>query len=1009
MTRTQLRNGASMAAVSIAILASHSTAFAAAAAAGPAAPTVEEVVVTGSHIVGTPENTALPVTVLSADTLKKQGSPTIVEMIKELPESSGVIGESNQFSAGAGRGQGAYGQSTINLRGLGSERTLVLFNGHRLPLANAFAVDTAMLPLSAIGRVEVLKDGAAATYGSDAIAGVVNFITKTNVNGLEAGGDYRFIGGSKGGDYRLDATWGHTFDNWNVMLSAGFQHRSELPIANKSWAHQPYDNNPEGGWTGGGNPEAFIPAAANGAGVLVPIAGSRIDLGCTGLGGQLTGKNLNAAPLIPYNTCRLQYSVWDNLEEETNSFQTYGEANFKLGGSHKLHIEAAYSFTDLPFFKSSPSYVTTRFVPSTVLPANDTYSPIFAPGTSPSASFYYYVPITNPGFAAYSAANPGQFPAGTQGAFLPVGGFRPFLAGGDPQYNYAHGVGGRYWHDQINVSATLKGDVTRDIHYETSLTWGQYRYFGQGQDSLTDRLELALRGLGGPGCDYRTGTPGVGNCQWLNPFSNAIPAAPKQGLTNPGYVSSLANSASLADWLMPSQTARTRSSEFEGDFALNGKLPWDLWGGPIGWAAGGQWRHNHYVTNYSLWGNAVLAPCSDSALPGGSNQCVPATGANVFGPVSNPVDLTQDIFAGFVELNLPVTKTLNVDLSGRYEDYGSHGGSTFNPQARAKWQVVPMFAVRGSIGSTFRAPPQGYLIPDPSTSLNNVNGTYIPVSVVGNPALQPETALTYSFGGIFELGHFRATVDYWDYDFKKVLTSEPLTSVVNQVTVANCNSTDPNLQAFLASHFVFSSPNCDPAKIVAVSLLRINGPSITTNGVDFNTSYRFDNVVGGRLTVGVLGSYVNEYSVSAYKIGTVQIAGFNAAGHFNFGTVAYPIPKWKGQLFLDYDIAGVNVRYTARYTDSYTDDNRPQLFGFTASYVTPTNPSGIVTRGQTISSQVVHDISVQVPLKWNSQLTLTVTNLLDSDPPFARTEVNYDALTADPLGRTVKIGVRKTF
>jgi iron complex outermembrane receptor protein len=1032
MSRTQLLGGACLAVcATVSLMARPAIAAAAAAVAPSIGAEVSEVVVTGSHIVGTPENTALPVTVLSAETLQKQGAPSIVELIKDLPESSGVLGESNQFTAGAGRGQGAYGESNINLRGLGSERTLVLFNGHRLPLANAYAVDTAVIPLSAIGRVEVLKDGAAATYGSDAIGGVVNFITKTNVDGFEFGGDYRFIDGSLGGDYRVDGTWGHVADRWNVMVSVGFQHRSELPVTNKPFSNQSYDANPEGGWTGGGNPEAFSPLGLNGAGQYTPLGTSRLDLGCTALGGQLTApKPANASPLLPWTSCRGQFSIWDNLEEETNSVQVYAEVNYKIGGSHKLHIEGSYSFTDLPFFKSSPSYVTTRFVPTTVLPANYVpgVSSFFAPGTSPLASINYFVPATNPGFAAYLAANPGQFPAGTTGANLAVGGFRPYLADGNPSYNYAHGVGGRYWHEQINLSATLKGDVTNDIHYEGALTWGQYRYYGAGRDELTDRLELALRGLGGPNCDYKTGTPGVGGCMWLNPFSNAIPGAPRRATrdpslaTNPGFVPSLANTAELADWLMPVQSANTRSQDVEGDFTLNGKLPFNLWGGPIGWAAGGQWRHNSYDTHYSLWGNAVLAPCSDSALPGGSNICVPATGANVFGPVSNPVSLSQDIFAGFAELNLPVTNTINIDASARYEDYGSHGGSTFNPQVRAKWQAVPFFALRGSIGTTFRAPPQGSLIPDPQTALSNVNGTFIPVSLIGNPNLRPETALTFSFGGILEAGHFRASVDYWEYDFDKVLTNEPQTQVVGSL---NCASTDPAVLAFIASHFTFSSPTCDPTKIVAVNLLRINGPSIKTDGIDFNASYRFDDVLSGNLVAGVLGSYTNEYKVSSFPVGPQIIPGFEASGKLNFGTIAYPIPKLKGQIFLNYEIKGINIRWTARYTDSY-QDQRAALFGKINDangnnvigpkglipnpiYTTPGNPTGLNPRGEFIGAQVIQDLSIEAPLKWRTLLTITVTNLFDIDPPFARTEIGYDAFTADPLGRTVKVGLRKSF
>ena len=108
--------------------------------------------------------------------------------MKSLTVSNGVLGDTNQFDA---RAQGAEGSATINLRGLGPARTLVLWNGHRLvnaPTLNGASPDINILPFAAIGRIEVLKDGAAATYGSDAIAGVVNFITRKNTDGLELTG-----------------------------------------------------------------------------------------------------------------------------------------------------------------------------------------------------------------------------------------------------------------------------------------------------------------------------------------------------------------------------------------------------------------------------------------------------------------------------------------------------------------------------------------------------------------------------------------------------------------------------------------------------------------------------------------------------------------------------------------------------------------------------------------------------------------------------------------------------
>ena len=153
---------------------------------------VEEVVVTGSFIRGTPEDAALPVDVISQEDIEKQGSPSTLELIKNLSVSSGVLGDTNQFDT---RAQGSEGSGSINLRGLGAARTLVLMNGRRMA-PNPFAagvVDTNTLPQAAIGRVEILKDGAAAIYGSDAIGGVVNFITRTNFEGLEVGASYSLI------------------------------------------------------------------------------------------------------------------------------------------------------------------------------------------------------------------------------------------------------------------------------------------------------------------------------------------------------------------------------------------------------------------------------------------------------------------------------------------------------------------------------------------------------------------------------------------------------------------------------------------------------------------------------------------------------------------------------------------------------------------------------------------------------------------------------------------------
>jgi len=961
-------------------------------------------VVTGSYIVGTPEDAALPVTVMSADSLQKQGSPSPIEMMKALPEAAGIIGESNQFSAG--RGQGAEGLGSINLRGLGPERTLVLLNGHRLPLANGTIVDSLSLPMSAIGRIEVLKDGAAATYGSDAIGGVVNFITKKRVSGLDVGGDFRDIRGSNG-DWTANATWGAAGDKWDGFISGGFQHRSALPVLARSWAHQPYDNNPEGGWSGASNPTEFTPAVLAG-GLLAPnSAGLFVDAGCTALGGVLTGAAVTATGAGAAN-CRTQYTIWDNLEEKQNSYQLYGEFNADVFAGAKFHAELAYANTDVPHANTTPSYATSRPVPATVLPAN--YLPaLFSVKGPPASSFFYFVPSSNPGYQAYAAAHPTQLSAAGPGAFIQVGNWRPYLAGGNPEFGYDESYAIRR-HEQWRGSVDLRGDWN-GIGYDANLTYGRYKFYLGGFDTLTDRLQLALRGLGGAGCDFRTGTPGVGPCQYYNPFSNSIPSAPRVGVSNPGFIPAVQNTADLTSWMFPFQDSTTTTQNWEGNLVLNGHLTaFRLPGGEIGWAAGGQWRRNQFKSVYSEFASAVTSPCADTPVTG-STTCSPHTSPAVFLGVGNPQDFSQDIFAAFVETSLPVTDTLDFDLAARYEDYGEHGGSTFNPQLRAKWQATDWLAFRGSVGSTFRAPPQGLLIPDPTTSLQNVLGAFRPVDTVGNPNLTPEKATVFSFGAIVQAGDFRATVDYWNYDLKDVITSEPLTSVVAALfpngTGAgdNCGTLDP---AFIASHFVFAG-NCSAANLTKVQLLRVNGPQIKTDGIDFNLTYRLgEDIWGGSMTLGVVGTYVHKYDVGAQQIGSVTVPAFSAVGFFNSGLIAYPLPQWKGQAYVEWNNGPVNVRYTARYTDSYVDQ-RTALFSFNSAYKTPTNPGGIDPAGQTIKSVVLSDLAVRYLGPWDTTWTLAVNNIFDQDPPFARTELNYDALTGDPLGRTIKIGLQKKF
>ena len=204
--------------------------------AKPDAPVTERVVVTGSLIRGTPENASLPVEIFTAEDLEESGAPTALEFVKQLSISGPTQGEAN-FTAGAG----LTNRVQVNLRGLGVDKTLTLLNGRRV------SDNTSNIPAAAIGRIEILKDGAAVTYGADATGGVINYITRKSFNGLEVKGQYKYIADSDG-DYGLSVLGGFGEGEANFLWSAEWEHRSRLETEERSFSSLPYDINPSS-WT----------------------------------------------------------------------------------------------------------------------------------------------------------------------------------------------------------------------------------------------------------------------------------------------------------------------------------------------------------------------------------------------------------------------------------------------------------------------------------------------------------------------------------------------------------------------------------------------------------------------------------------------------------------------------------------------------------------------------------------------------------------------------------------
>jgi len=978
---------------------------AAAQAQSSSAPSeVEEVIVTGSFIAGTPEDAAMPVDVIGAQDLQKQGSPTTVNLVKNLTAAQSSIGESNRFLGTAA------GAATVNLRGFGSARTLVLFNGQRMansPAAVAIeSVDINFIPNIAIGRIEILRDGAAATYGSDAVGGVVNFITRKDLDGFEATANYTHIDGSKG-DYDLSLAHGWQFDRGDALLTATYRRRSELRTTDRDWALRPFAENNFGGWSTASNPGVFQTgtAAQLAAGTF---SQSFLDNGCTEMGGVL----VNAAN--PAAGCRFQFTQFDNLVNEEDHYQLFGQINFELTDDWNFHGEVLWARHTVDAERVSPAQSTTQF-PTPILasggsPGGGT-SPYPAVGLNQQSRFY--IPANNPGLQAYLGV-----PANCAGAAAAICAnalangvitsqtlWRPEGYGGNPLFD--HGA------DQQRRSATafrvagaLRGKVWNDIGLSLSATYQRnHGEGGAGPDISVTRLQLALRGLGGPGCNPVSGAPGQGGCMWFNPFANGYAGNPALGLDNPFFNSNVQNNKDLLNWLRQPLVADTYTELAVGEAVFNGELPIELPGGGIGWAVGAQWRYDRLQVSVPDFYDINATPCVDSVPFGdGLPTCSGGTGAHTFYSALQEIDIDRTVTSLFGEVKIPLFDNFEITGAIRYEEYGGSVGSTTNPKIAARWQVVDWLAVRGSAGSTFRAPLQRDVTPGfvrnlAQFNLPGVGSLYRPVLTNNNPNLKPETADTYNVGLIVNAGNFKATVDYFKFKFKDELTNETAAAIVSTMFPSATPATWQCSNATFRQRFSFSddgnaaTDDCTPAKLLGVTANLINGPSVDTSGIDFQATYVFPELAWeGDVTLGVEGTYTIEYKRGAL----VTLDGFtiapalDRAGKSELLSAFYSYPEWRGNAYVQFNRDGHNLRWTTRYKAG-TDN----IVG----------ASVLKTK-----DEITHDLIYTGTLPWRDvQVTAGIVNIFDRDPPFTRSQYNYDYTNAYFLGRTIQLGLKTRF
>ncbi|WP_369026983.1 TonB-dependent receptor [Qipengyuania sp. RANM35] len=945
------------------------------------AATEDRIVVTGSYIRGTPEDAALPVDVLSNEELQNKGISSPLELIKELPSVGSVLGDTNQFSTAA---QGFQGNGSINLRGLGATRTLVLVNGKRTIQApgDGFS-DTNFIPMFALQQVEILKDGAAATYGSDAIAGVANFITRKNFDGVEVAGDWTFIDGSDG-NYNISALVGKNFGDVNLLVGAGWQHRSELSTTARSYTSQPYDQNASG-YSALATPGLFAVTYIGSTGVNTILSQ---DKGCNELGG------FNTPPV-----CRFTYIPFDNITEDEDRYQVYAQADADLSDKARWHASALWAKTDLESLN---------------------YSPAFPPTQGPNGSGFvsaFTTSVNNPAVAAFLTQQGLPQSGGANGTLFRVTNvyYRPFGFIGNPRDEERGAGQGLAKNNAWRVNTGFEFDIGDNLVLDLDGTYWRSARTAYAPGIIGSRLQAALNGFGGADC---TGTTaGANGCQWFNPFVLAGPSNPTLDIANPYYQPGFENDPDLVAWLQVPNGTFQREEQWIADAVLSGGTGFELPGGEVAFAVGAQYRKNNFISRpLDDTSNLNINPCFRE----GDTSCVgtPTEGVGpfIFLGGTRPTKLDQSVYALFTELQLPILDNLELTAAIRYEDYGDPIGSTINPKAAVRFEATDWLTLRGSIGTTFRGPLASNVDPNFVTALQGLTatgGNYKSVDIYGNPDLKPETALTYNLGFIVNTGGLTFSADFWTYDFKDQIVITPADAIASYVGNGQTSGTAAvDCSSELVDLITFSGNACTQGTTTGLDIARVrtqyvNGPDVKVRGIDFAANYDIDAGFGV-ISIGGNATWNIEYTTDDFFVNDILVTpSYDAVGFGNYFRDPGTLPEWRGNGYVNLNTSGLNLRYSVNYIDSVFDERCKADPCFAISGV----PAGS-NYGKNSGSYTQHDLvaNYTLPITFAEvQLTAAVLNIFDEEPAQAYLPLGYNPFIGNGIGRNYRIGLRTKF
>ncbi len=850
----------------------------------------EEIVVTGTRIRGAPP-AGSNVLGLDREEIEESGRTTLQDVLQTLPQVyTGSQSELTQLNSNAPNRNLALG-SSVDLRGLGADATLTLLDGRRLaPAGLGNFVDISAVPLAAIERVEILADGASATYGADAVGGVVNIILRRDFDGAETVLRY---GGADGFDEMgFSQAWGETWSTGSLIAGYDCRQRDALASSERSFAADS-DLRRYGGTN-------FSRTNAN-PGNIIRVGATTVNYGIPS--GQ-DGTNLTVADLLPGQP----------------NFQNTQEDNFLL-----------------PDQESHSGFLTLR---QDITPDVEFFLDVLASerqgyAERPQSNTIISVPETN----FYRQSN-GLFTG--QGA-LAIGYYF-----GDDLGPLQIDTSSRTWAAATGLDIALYSDW----RLEATISYGAHADENDTRNALDfPALSLALASSS--------------QATAFNPFSDGgnTPASVLAGLTN-------------------SQFVDTDSELVTYALKADGRLL-DLPAGSLRAAIGAEHRRETFSANQIRISAAGVVTSPRVQDPGRRETDA------YFGEVLAPL-IDED-------MGVPLVDALTLSLSLRYEESSDFGSAT-TPKIGIHWNVFDDLALRGTWGTSFKAPQFTQMLTGTagligavpvSIDPNATNGTTGLLQVLGsNRQLQPEEAETWTIGLDYSptwAEGLRVSTTYFEIDFANRISipGNLLDAFRNPQNYAGYLVFNPTAQqiADYLGQVDSVTGAVPPDGIEAIWDERLtNLGALQVRGIDFSASYSFDTPFG-EASLFASASKLLEFSRSTNSaLPTVELVD----------TVFNPVDL-RARAGVSLSENGWTGAFVANYVDGYRDN--------------------LSTSNRDVDSWLTYD--ARLSYRWRhsdesaTEFALDIRNLADGDPPFVNNAsgLAFDTLNASPLGRVVTLQV----